>query len=68
MLIQLRVISKMDMYAQSASEYSFLFFLSINPSLTDGVQRDAGVSAKNCFFLGNITTLRNHISRFVHFS
>ena len=48
----------------------FLFNQSviINPSLTDGVQRDAGVSAKNCFFLGNITTLRNHISRFIHFS
>ena len=65
MLMQLWVISKKDMYAQSASEY---FFFSINLSLMDGVQRDAGVSAKNCFFLGNITTLCNHISRFVYFS
>ena len=32
------------------------------------VRRDVGVSTKNCFFLGNITTLRNHIARFVHFS
>ena len=34
----------------------------------DGVQRGTGVSAKNSFFLGNITTLRNHIAGFTYFS
>ena len=42
-LMQLWVISKMDMYAQSVSAYSFF---SINLSLTDGVQRGTCVSTK----------------------
>ena len=43
----------MDMYAWSAGKYSVKSM--VDEHSMDGIQRDAGVSAKHCFFLGNIT-------------
>ena len=54
-----QVALTMDMYAWSASDYSDKFV----PVVDILTQWDAGVGAQDCFFLGNVTTLRNYISR-----
>jgi hypothetical protein len=57
-----QVVLKMDMYVQSASEYPLKSMVGMNGS-SNCIQREAGMSAKNCFFLGNVMTLHNHIAR-----
>jgi len=56
----------MGMCVQSVNSECSITFTFIK-DLMDCIHRDPAVSAKHCFFLGNVTTLHTHIARWVEF-